>query len=75
MDIRVERDLCIKKHENNTLTTGVFIQGMIYEDDFDRRLWKPKCAGVYVNIYRQELRCHSSAQSVFGISASHCRNE
>lgn len=34
---------------------------MIYEDVFGRRLWKPKGAGVYLNIYRQELRCHSSA--------------
>lgn len=47
----------MRNQEDNTLTTRVFL-GMIYEDVFGGRLWKPRGAGVYLNIYQGGLKCH-----------------
>lgn len=44
----------MRNQEDNTLTTGVF-WGMIYEDVIRGRLWKPRGAGVYLNIYQGGL--------------------
>lgn len=74
MDIRLMGDLRMRKQEKK-YPYDRSVQGMIYEDVFGRRLWKPRGAGVYLNIYRKELRCHSPAQFIFGISVSQCRSE